>query len=297
MFTRSSFSLGNGRCCNIQTQTTQDGELGLPDSLHKILISHKRSTGLGICPTRLKLFSFSLSVFCLSGLPCTLIPSKVEMAIGSAEWLKAGELFSQVPAKWGEQLGRNSNPLEEPKGSSPSLLWLPLHTGTRTCTRTETHTHTHSALILWFLKCLTLLSSPCPPYSPPQGFRSVPGRPKQWNLNNPQHLILGAIFRAALDLKMYLLLHRDGTIFWKWVFGAWFRTKQRESFGAPKRNYSPIVLYFNQSQNICRFVTIGLRMSCNCYSSQEWRCSIQTSPLIQERSVSCFMLAHGRHTV
>lgn len=167
MFTRSSFSLCNGRCCNVQTQTTQDGELGLPDILHKILISHNRSTGLGICPTRLKLFSLFLSVFCLSGLPRTLIPSKVEMAIGSAEWLKAGELFSQVPAKWGEQLGRNSNPLEEPKGSSPSPLWLPLHTDTRT--RTETHTRCSNSPTLDVSH--SSVKSTTTPLPPPSGFQ------------------------------------------------------------------------------------------------------------------------------
>lgn len=44
---------------------TQDGELVLPDSLHKILISQNSSTGLGICPTPFEkktLFSPSLSV-------------------------------------------------------------------------------------------------------------------------------------------------------------------------------------------------------------------------------------------
>lgn len=35
-------------------KTTQDGELALPDGSHKILISHNRSAGLGICPTWLK---------------------------------------------------------------------------------------------------------------------------------------------------------------------------------------------------------------------------------------------------
>ena len=137
-------------------KTTQDDELALPDCLHEILISHNRSTGLGICPTRLKLFSLSLSVPRLSGLPLTLVPSKVEMAIGSAEWLKAGELFSQVPAKWGEQLERNSNPLEELKDSSPfplrvtppppqhpvPILWLPTSTLPK-YTQIYPHTHTH----------------------------------------------------------------------------------------------------------------------------------------------------------
>ena len=158
-------------------RTTQDGELALPDSLHKILILHNRSTGLGICPTRLKLFSLSLSVFCLSGLPLTLVPSKVEMAIGSAEWLKAGELFSQVPAKWGEQHGRNSNPLEEPKGSSPFPLCV---------------TPPHRAPILWLSTCLTLLSSLYTP--PPPRLRSCSDRHKQWKNSRSLNILIWLLF-------------------------------------------------------------------------------------------------------
>lgn len=105
------------------TRTTQDGERTPPDSLHKILIWHNSSNGLGICPVRLKLLSYSLSVLFLSGLPLGLVRSKVEMAIGSAVTKSWGIVFTSVcQMGGGEQLGRNSNPLEEPKGSSPFPL-------------------------------------------------------------------------------------------------------------------------------------------------------------------------------
>lgn len=112
MFTSSSFSFFN--CCcnteNIHTQT-QDSELALPDSLHKILISQNSSTGLGICPTPFEkkkqkknsslLFSLCR---CLSGLPLAPLQS------GNGNWIcrvtkSWGIVFTSACQTGGRQLG------------------------------------------------------------------------------------------------------------------------------------------------------------------------------------------------
>lgn len=105
MFTSSSISHFDGRFCNTQTKNhTRQWAWSARQPSWDINIAQPLNWPRHLSNPIKSLLCFS-PLFCLSGLPLTLCASKVEMAIGSAEWLKAGELFSQVPANWGNSSG------------------------------------------------------------------------------------------------------------------------------------------------------------------------------------------------